>query len=577
MNHLVSRIPLFRESDTTKKEYAAEEAINQDIKKRLRQKKQHRIEQTKHASIIEQLLGQQSEQTKTQIMRDSFQKQTTETPLMSEQALEALEEEIDRFFKPKPSPNDRVEVSKKYSKQNRQSTSDAFHQQQPQFAGKTNEHTIHHYKKQKKDTMKSWIDMDDPIEDTVKPPSEKKTDTSASKIISQHPKLQLDTVHKFSQIVLKYVTSKDSGQKHRMEAFKKKLFENGIPHADIDHMSTKVGQLIHAHIHHDIKKKMLHLYMAMGESKFDISQATHALNQHQQSSINPGPLNAFNHQSIDRLKFQSRQELTHFLFEESSSQITKYSIGAMSLTDYETGITKLLKIASSAGIQINQAELEASISQTIQHLGLAQFSSNPQSSSQQNTHASTILSQEDALDDKLRYLYMMKALHPNLRQHIQLAFKMKKCRNGMIKLGLYSKEKDEKIKKEGYFLASKQYEDHLEFVFREEATLATDHGPEYTLLQKKKAFYIKQLETIHYKPSKQALQKMKHAMYNEMSDLIKEEIITLEEVKQARSTAPIARSLKHLNAVLTRISTHYPSIPQFQDSINHQQNIKEFV
>ena len=37
-----------------------------------------------------------------------------------------------------------------------------------------------------------------------------------------------------------------------------------------------------------------------------------------------------------------------------------------------------------------------------------------------------IVTQEEALDDKLRYLYMMKALHPSLRNKIDIHFKVKK-------------------------------------------------------------------------------------------------------------------------------------------------------
>ena len=73
---------------------------------------------------------------------------------------------------------------------------------------------------------------------------------------------------------------------------------------------------------------------------------------------------------------------------------------------------------------------------------------------------------------------MIKALHPSLRNKIDVHFKMKKCRNGMIKLGFYTEEKEDLLKKQGEFLA-KQFTEELEFIYREEATLPHLSGPEY--------------------------------------------------------------------------------------------------
>ena len=107
---------------------------------------------------------------------------------------------------------------------------------------------------------------------------------------------------------------------------------------------------------------------------------------------------------------------------------------------------------------------------------------------------------------------MMKALHPSLEKKVDLHFKMKKCKNGMIKLGVYTEEKEEALKKQGEFLAAKQFREELEFIFREEATLENLNGSEYGVIRKKKAFFLTQLRKINHGLSNQEIDRMKESI-----------------------------------------------------------------
>ena len=75
----------------------------------------------------------------------------------------------------------------------------------------------------------------------------------------------------------------------------------------------------------------------------------------------------------------------------------------------------------------------------------------------------------------------------------------------MIKLGIYTEEKDDLLKKQGEFLAAKQFTDELQFLYREEATLPFLTGSEYGVIRKKKAFFISQLRKIEHGPTQHDL------------------------------------------------------------------------
>ena len=77
-------------------------------------------------------------------------------------------------------------------------------------------------------------------------------------------------------------------------------------------------------------------------------------------------------------------------------------------------------------------DLTNKIYAAIDHLGLGEFSAPDAKSDQSKKKPERILTQEEMLDDKLRYLYMMQALHPSLRQKIDIYFKMKKCKSVIL-------------------------------------------------------------------------------------------------------------------------------------------------
>ncbi|MGA0241480.1 MAG: hypothetical protein ACO3K7_00595 [Candidatus Marinamargulisbacteria bacterium] len=512
-------------------------------------------------STIQQLLSNKQHQTKQNLIKKSIEMMPSKPQHTA--AIDAqLAKEVDQFFNQKP-PSSHDNVSLSSQSPSHATNDDVISRHQGSSYAAANA-----AKKNKKDPEKTssspWFT--DPKEsDEPAPTSTTKSTSSAnqltSKRMSESAKLTHGDLKEFAMSMSKHALSQHPNTKRTIEKKRQQLLQRGISTTELTILTTKVGHLIRQHVTYDLKQQLINYHMAKGfshqeqiERSLQFNQSSSRLNEWHQNGRLPGDTAHI----MDRLKHQAKQDLSHFLFHESVNQFTKHSLGQLSLQEFTDELVKLQKAAQSAGVELSEKELTAKICNAIDHLGLGEFSSPNQhhQDTPQKNPITPILSQEEQLDDKLRYLYMMKALHPNLRNKIDIHFKMKKCKNGMIKLGIYTDEKDDQLKKQGDFLAAKQLMNELRFIFREEASLLELNGPEYGVLQKKKTFFLSQLKKTGHPPSENELHQMKESTHREMYGLIKEEIMQLEERIDHRTHVSVTRQLKHLKGIVSRIAEH---------------------
>ena len=152
---------------------------------------------------------------------------------------------------------------------------------------------------------------------------------------------------------------------------------------------------------------------------------------------------------------------------------------------------------------------------------------------------------------------MMKALHPSLRNKMNIFFKMQKCRNGMIKLGIHTNDRESDLQKQGEFLAASKFKEQLISLFREEATLESLSGPEYKIIRKTKHF-LAQLHKIGHPMKTNDIERIKQDMYQETYGLIKEEILQLEQMSEVTQHVSITKKLSHYKKIISRITEEVP-------------------
>ncbi|MEK9726780.1 MAG: hypothetical protein VW397_01595 [Candidatus Margulisiibacteriota bacterium] len=511
-------------------------------------------------NTVQRLLSQQSEVAKQQITKKSFEKLHESNHAFNEGLEDALEQEINRFFNPNPKVSqDEVLLSDRYKQDDSEASDQLQRNQTANYAASKSA------KKSSKERIEKsnnfWVEDEKDSDDMNDKVHIKTKETSKDEKVSSrqsHPQMGNKDLKEFATMMSKYAMSQDPNTKHLIDKKRNELLKRGISNAQLNFATGKVGLLIKQHYLYDIKQKLINYHMVKGFSKQERAERNFSFNNSSNQLMalkNNGRLAGDLSESIEKLRFQAKQELGHFLYQESVNQFTKQALGQISLQKFTEELVKLQKAAQSAGVEISEKELTDKICGAIDNLGLTQFhapTDNNEESQQQPPEP--IMTQEEMLDDKLRYLYMMKALHPSLRQKVDVFFKMKKCKNGMIKLGIYTEEKEDQLKKQGEFLASKQFIEELHFVFREEATLPFLSGPEYGVIRKKKAFFLGQLRKLNHGLSNDEINRIKESMYREMYGLIKEEVMQLEQMAEIHKHISITRQLKKYKEVITRIN-----------------------
>jgi len=103
---------------------------------------------------------------------------------------------------------------------------------------------------------------------------------------------------------------------------------------------------------------------------------------------------------------------------------------------------------------------------------------------------------------------MQRAIRGDLRTRIETAFKIRKLKNGLIKLGV-SFADFEKLEQEGAALGRVKLLDMLKEAFYERATLYELAGPAFTLIEKKIKGLLKNLERLGMELSKTELDSLR--------------------------------------------------------------------
>ncbi len=517
---------------------------------------------------VQKLLSQQSDVARQNLMKKSVEFMVEKGQIRNEELEQEINQELNKFFKPNLKMNDETSISKEYLLNQRKETEPNKNEASKFIAAK--QHNQNKSNKIKEQRVESYVneEVSDEADDFVQIKTKQQSkETKQTQTQQSQSLLQQKDVKQYAQLVSQYAINQQPNTKYELKKLQQHLLQRGLTTTQINHMGTKVGQVIKQHMMYDLKQQLINFHMSKGFSKQMQAQESVAFNNssrllEQMRSSNR--LTTDINDVVDKLRHQAKQDLGNFLFEESAKQFTKHSLGQISLDEFTEELNKLQKAAASAGVNISERDLENKIFSAIDHLGLGEFTKPNTDSNQNQKEPEKIITPEEALDDKLRYLYMIKALHPSLRHKVDIHFKMKKCRNGMIKLGFYTDEKEDALKKQGEFLAATQFKEELCYVFREEATLANLSGSEYGVLRKKKAFYLSQLRKVNHGLKQEEIDKIKEKMYREMYGLIKEEILQLEEIAEVTKHISVTRKLKHLKEVVERI-TESVQIDDFTD------------
>ena len=153
---------------------------------------------------------------------------------------------------------------------------------------------------------------------------------------------------------------------------------------------------------------------------------------------------------------------------------------------------------------------------------------------------------------RLRALYMHRALTGDWSTMLETYFKMRKLKNGLIKLGVSSNE-FAGIEKEGQAAARQRLVEMLTSTLEERATLYELAGPAFKLIEQKIKGIMNNLERLDGKLDELEFNSLRDTADLKVFDAARNEFLTLQDMLKGSADPAIGKRYKLVLKLMKRL------------------------
>jgi hypothetical protein len=313
------------------------------------------------------------------------------------------------------------------------------------------------------------------------------------------------------------------------------LNEKGVSPKDLQSVKVQVANTVRAEILRQLKETYLKQVLTQSKSLEGIIARKETQNFIDFAFANDrlggydfGGLEESLQGAADKTRAETAHELREYLNDALKQEVMKKAMGSES-KQVEKDIEALLKLGNKVGFDVQQFINQ--IPKMKDDLGLnplVNYEFVPADANMDgdrregHRYQYTPEEEKEVLTDKLRALYLRRALHGDLRSVLETQFKMVKLKNGLIRLG--ARNFDE-IETEGKALAKVKLFDMLREAFEERATYAKLSGEAWKMTERKIKTILRNLEKLGIQLSQTELdifrdkanEKMYHEAEHELS------------------------------------------------------------
>jgi hypothetical protein len=281
--------------------------------------------------------------------------------------------------------------------------------------------------------------------------------------------------------------------------------------------------------------------------------------------------------TMDRVMAETQTELQGFLKELLKEKMTRKLLAESSSDKSEVRdeLKDALKIAKRVGF-----DLDAFVARWQKekiHEGLFLFNDpqdrgildtavtsgmmggrNPnqnQSQNQEKSDAEGSESTEDLLINRLRALYMRDALQGNLFARLDTSFKIRKTKNGLIRLGVYSNDLNEKVKKESLNIAKLKTMEMIKESLYEMSTLFEMEGTAFNLVDTKLKGLLRNAQRLNLDISSEDLLALRDKCNLEILEVVKREHKLTKVALDVTRQPMLANKLSGLEKLMKRLTS----------------------
>lgn len=286
-----------------------------------------------------------------------------------------------------------------------------------------------------------------------------------------------------------------------------------------------------------------------------------AQNNKQLGGVDFGGFNGGLQGTLDTAASDVRYELRGVLSELLENKLIERQVGKKETKD---DVKDLLTLAHKLGI--NLVHVLLNIRAKYHDLGLAPvnipLSSNSpgggfREKKEDTGYEFSISDEKELFVNQLRALYMQRAISGDFLTELRTSFKMRKLKNGLIKLGVVLEDLNselEKINEEGIAIARFKLLEMLEEALRERATLYKLAGPAFKLIEKRIKGILRNLKRLGLDMDGRDFTVMRDKANEEISEVAQSELRVINAVLENGSNPAYEKRQRLLGKLLCRIN-----------------------
>ena len=368
---------------------------------------------------------------------------------------------------------------------------------------------------------------------------------------------QNEALAEYVGVLTEYLATQSTDLVGKLKDLKTKLIEQGVSEEQLIALEAGIKGRQAADPSETVKELLI-MQLLGSDSKFETTVYTRGLND---VLAKYGPEEA--RDILEKARFKAKEEMQSFLPEELENALIKTT--HLQDKDYTVAM-KLIKYADKAGWDyqgwLNNVWPDKKLDQGVNLIdvppaatGLVVNTStdNPSGQSQKHGYEYEKEDEKELLINRLRALYMQRALKGDAFTFLNTEFKVRKLKNGLFKLGIMTGEMDERIQHEAEIVAKVKIIEMLKEALIERAAFYELAGPAHQLVERKIKGLLKNAERLGMPLSTGEFNLMRDTANRRVFELSLAELEDVRARRREKDDPRLEKREKLLVRLLTRL------------------------
>lgn len=377
-----------------------------------------------------------------------------------------------------------------------------------------------------------------------------------------------DLLQKFVQIYGTALAHDSPLAKKEIERLEKELIARGVKASTLEDIKSNLRMSIRAEVMIQIKDAFTKRIMST-DTMVEMALNTKGLNDILDSAWNSkqlggqdfGGYNINLQGTMNRVMGEVEREMQPFLTEILKQGMSAKLVGN-NPTQTESELRKILNVAKRFDFDLNgflaqwkkDKFQEGLFIMTIPQKETLLSTGTQSGSHKQKDHdLAEGETREEFLMNRLRAMYMRYALKGDFLSRMGIQMGIRKVKNGMIKLRIYSDELNETIKKEAENIARLKTMEMLKEALHERATLFTLSGSAYKMNEIKMLGLLKNAKRLNLEISEEDFMALRDKCNFEIFEVAKRELKLTEVAYKVTGLSHVLQKRSKLIQLLTRL------------------------